>query len=330
MFCCIDLKDVIFRSIGVCPSHRLDIVKNHNLCKFLNKNNLKSLQRYSFVSIVLSFYLYRNRFIVLSKHCAVNILKKEENSIDFIHFIWSFIIYLNCCCVSIYVILLYFTIDFVIFVERNQKQRRCRKMLYGQNHTRHMRNSNAHHSMRLQNFLFNHQNYQLSDIVNHVCEFAQDRDGSKFIQRKLDEAPDHRKSTIFNELYTNLHALIKHRFANFVVQKFFTIGNHEQYVKLYKHIKDHFLELSLDKYGCRVVQKAIETSTPINLFCMMDKFTEENIMILAMDPNGNHVIQNVFRTAGAVPNRHIQVIYSLRENVFVNRHDTIISSNNSS
>lgn len=172
------------------------------------------------------------------------------------------------------------------------------------------RNHQNHHqhSVRLQNFLSNHHVYQLHDIVNYVCEFAQDRDGSKFIQRKLDEAPDHRKTTLFNEIYANLHALMMHRFANFVVQKFFTIGNADQCLKMYEHIKVNFLELSLNKYGCRVVQKAIETATPLNLYFMMQQFSEENVMILVMDPNGNHVIQNIFRTAATSPNRHIQVI----------------------
>lgn len=177
-------------------------------------------------------------------------------------------------------------------------------------------NQNRNHqiqtqSVRLQNFLSNHHAYTLADIVNYVCEFSQDRDGSKFIQRKLDEAPDHRKSTIFNEIHANLHVLMLHRFANFVVQKFFTIGNADQCLKLYEHIKANFLALSLDKYGCRVVQKAIETATPLNLYCIMQQFTENNVMILVMDPNGNHVIQNIFRTTSNVSVRHIQVTISL-------------------
>ena len=97
-----------------------------------------------------------------------------------------------------------------------------------------------------------------------------------------------------------------HRFANFVVQKFFTIGNEQQRTLLYRHVRMHFLELSLNKYGCRVVQKAIETATPPQFGCLLDQFTELNVVRLALDSNGNHVIQNIFRTANG-PNRHIQV-----------------------
>lgn len=163
-----------------------------------------------------------------------------------------------------------------------------------------------HQSMRLQMFCANRIN-QLNDISNHICEFSQDRDGSKFIQRKLDEAPDHRKNTVFDEIHKNLHVLMMHRFANFVVQKFFNIGNECQRGILYQHIKVHFVELSLNKYGCRVVQKGIEKATTLQLSCLLEQFTEQNVIALVMDANGNHVIQNVFRTAESAPNRHIQV-----------------------
>lgn len=171
----------------------------------------------------------------------------------------------------------------------------------------HMRHQQNHRqSPRLQLFLDNRIG-QLNDISNHICEFAQDRDGSKFIQRKLDEAPDHRKKSIFNEIHTQLNALMMHRFANFVIQKYFHIGNEDQRAMLYRHIKVHFFELSRNKYGCRVVQKAIEQATTLQLFCLLEEFTEQNVLTLVLDANGNHVIQNIFRTAASVPNRHIQV-----------------------
>lgn len=160
--------------------------------------------------------------------------------------------------------------------------------------------------MRLQEFQNNRDHFQLNAIDKYVCEFSQDRDGSKFIQRKLDDATDNRKNKIFEEIHSNLHALMIHRFANFVVQKFFTIGTPHQCSILYKHVKENFVDLSLNKYGCRVVQKAIETATPFQFACLLEQMTERNVMYLVLDANGNHVIQNIFRTA-INNNRHIQV-----------------------
>lgn len=180
-------------------------------------------------------------------------------------------------------------------------------------HTRIQQNHNQQHhqhqwtSSRLQDFLNNRNNYQLSRTDKHVCEFSQDREGSKFIQRKLDEATDQRKIKVFDEIHSNLHALMMHRFANFVVQKFFNIGTPDQRSKLYIHIQANFVELSLDKYGCRVVQKAIETATQHQFGCLLEQYTEQNVMCLVLNANGNHVIQNIFRTSTNAPNRYIQV-----------------------
>lgn len=181
-----------------------------------------------------------------------------------------------------------------------------RRMQNHQNH-HHQHHNNNHRSARLQKFLNNPSTFQLSETDGFVCEFAEDRSGSKFIQRKLDEATDHRKNRIFEEICANLHILMFHGFANFVVQKFFVIGNVDQRNRLYDYIKEHFLVLSLNKYGCRVVQKAIDKATIHQLACLMEKFTEENIMCLVYDANGNHVIQHIFRTATNVEYRHIQV-----------------------
>lgn len=185
----------------------------------------------------------------------------------------------------------------------NQQHHHHHQQRLHQHHQHH-----NHHSSRLLDFLNHSTNYQLNNTDKYVCEFSQDRNGSKFIQRKLDEATENRKNKIFEELHANLHALMMHCFANFVVQKFFTIGNFDQRQKLYDHIKAHFLELSLNKYGCRVVQKAIETASSVQFAYLLNQFTQENIMGLVFDANGNHVVQNIFRTAAiGSSNRHIQV-----------------------
>ena len=44
-------------------------------------------------------------------------------------------------------------------------------------------------------------------------------------------------------------------FGNYVIQKFFEHGNQQQKKQLADKMKGHIPELSLQMYGCRVVQK---------------------------------------------------------------------------
>ena len=46
-------------------------------------------------------------------------------------------------------------------------------------------------------------------------------------------------------------------FGNYVIQKFFEHGNQQQKKVLASQMKGRILELSMQMYGCRVVQKVI-------------------------------------------------------------------------
>lgn len=140
-----------------------------------------------------------------------------------------------------------------------------------------------------------YRNLQLADIISHVVEFAQDHDGSKFIQRKMDEATEHRKEAVFREIKPHMVMLMKDTFGNFVVQKFFHLGNQAQQSFLLEVIQKDFVGLSMHKYGCRVVQTAIEKSTLESQCFMMQNTKTADLVKLAKDANGNHVLQKCFR-----------------------------------
>lgn len=159
----------------------------------------------------------------------------------------------------------------------------------------------SHRSMLLEDYRANrYSNLQLNEIVSHVVEFAKDRDGSKFIQRKLDDACDNRKDSIFREMSGRMIDLMMDPYGNFVVQKFFDIGSEQQRTILYEHVIRAFLELSLNKYGCRVVQKAIEKGSQLQQYQILSRCNRENINLVATNANGNHVIQKSFRVSTIV------------------------------
>ena len=58
-------------------------------------------------------------------------------------------------------------------------------------------------------------------------------------------------------------------FGNYVIQKFFEHGNQSQKKILANQMKNHILTLSLQMYGCRVVQK-------VAVFCSLFKTNSDS------------------------------------------------------
>lgn len=99
--------------------------------------------------------------------------------------------------------------------------------------------------------------WELTDIKDHVVEFAGDQHGSRFIQQKLETANSEVKESVFRELEENALQLMQDVFGNYVIQKFFEHGDQVQKKILVGKMKGHVLELANQMYACRVVQKVI-------------------------------------------------------------------------
>ena len=124
-------------------------------------------------------------------------------------------------------------------------------------------------------------------MANHVVEFSQDQHGSRFIQQKLERAAPAEKQLVFQEILAAAYSLMTDVFGNYVIQKFFEYGAPEQknalvqkvyiitqivYIKIknayseifnrfkyYFQLCSHVQPLALQMYGCRVIQKALES-----------------------------------------------------------------------
>ena len=64
---------------------------------------------------------------------------------------------------------------------------------------------------------------------------------------------------VFNEILTAAYSLMTDVFGNYVIQKFFEFGSQEQKQTLAQRLRGHVLPLALQMYGCRVIQKALES-----------------------------------------------------------------------
>ncbi|XP_068017425.1 pumilio homolog 2 isoform X6 [Melanerpes formicivorus] len=135
-------------------------------------------------------------------------------------------------------------------------------------------------------------NLQLRDLVGHIVEFSQDQHGSRFIQQKLERATPAERQMVFNEILQAAYQLMTDVFGNYVIQKFFEFGSLDQKLALATRIRGHVLPLALQMYGCRVIQKALESIAPDQqVINEMVKELDGHVLKCVKDQNGNHVVQ---------------------------------------
>ena len=78
-------------------------------------------------------------------------------------------------------------------------------------------------------------------------------------QLEIVEVEDAQK--LFDACMEILDELTRDVFGNYVIQKFFDYGTMEQRTALCDRFKGQVLDMSLQIYGCRVIQKALETAS---------------------------------------------------------------------
>ena len=64
---------------------------------------------------------------------------------------------------------------------------------------------------------------------------------------------------VFTEILSSAYGLMTDVFGNCVIQKFFEYGSNEQKQTLAQRVRGYVLPLALQMYGCRVIQKALES-----------------------------------------------------------------------
>ncbi|XP_036891376.1 pumilio homolog 2 isoform X3 [Sturnira hondurensis] len=135
-------------------------------------------------------------------------------------------------------------------------------------------------------------NLQLRDLIGHIVEFSQDQHGSRFIQQKLERATPAERQMVFNEILQAAYQLMTDVFGNYVIQKFFEFGSLDQKLALATRIRGHVLPLALQMYGCRVIQKALESiASDQQVISEMVKELDGHVLKCVKDQNGNHVVQ---------------------------------------
>ncbi|RHY29176.1 hypothetical protein DYB32_005366 [Aphanomyces invadans] len=133
--------------------------------------------------------------------------------------------------------------------------------------------------------------WELVDARGHIVEFSKDQHGSRFIQLKLETAKPDIKDIVFSEVAPVALQLMTDVFGNYVIQKFFDHGNPQHITQLMRVIQGHMLDLALHMYGCRVIQKALESTDDLDLKLDLICELQGHVLHCIKDQNGNHVIQ---------------------------------------
>jgi pumilio RNA-binding family len=153
----------------------------------------------------------------------------------------------------------------------------------------------------------------LEDARGRLHLLAQDQHGSRFIQQQLETDDVAVKNAAFDELLPHFPMLITNVFGNYVVQKFLDHGTPEH--KCVRPVASSFwsrclivafprgsrahiadmlikdmLELTLQMYGCRVVQKGLDV-LPRDIIAHMIRRLDGHVVECVEDQNGNHVVQ---------------------------------------
>lgn len=142
-----------------------------------------------------------------------------------------------------------------------------------------------------------HANLSLMDVIQRgvLLDLAMDQYGSRFIQQKLDSASHEEKQAAFDQLFDHTLRLCSDVFGNYVVQKFLdrefdTEGKGKPARAIAHKLVGNVLPLSLNMYGCRVIQKALDV-LDVDSQTMLVRELSGHVMQCVKDQNGNHVIQ---------------------------------------
>lgn len=129
---------------------------------------------------------------------------------------------------------------------------------------------------------------------NFLLEIIRCSEGSRMIQQSMDLATLEQKRYAFNLLIPEISSFSIDPFANYVVQKFFDTGDAILRTHITRQLMGHILNLSVNMYGCRVIQKAIDYASPEILSMLVCELKQRGgIKQCIHNQNGNHVIQKL-------------------------------------
>uniref|UniRef100_A0A914HU84 PUM-HD domain-containing protein n=1 Tax=Globodera rostochiensis TaxID=31243 RepID=A0A914HU84_GLORO len=138
-------------------------------------------------------------------------------------------------------------------------------------------------------------------LKDDIMKYAQDKFASNVILKCLIcGTAEQKKALIDNvcdggpETLQNARQLMADKFGTFVIQKFFEYGTDDQKARLVDALRGHVLTLSLQIYGCRVVQTALKSMDKTSQMEIIEELTPRACVIRCIkDRYGSYVINAI-------------------------------------
>ncbi|XVE66749.1 hypothetical protein DITRI_Ditri08aG0104600 [Diplodiscus trichospermus] len=146
----------------------------------------------------------------------------------------------------------------------------------------------------------------LEELKGRVCSLAKDQHGCRFLQRQLDREKN--IEMIFMEVKDELHDLMVHQFANYLIQKLFEVGNQEQRTELLLVLvsyEQRFVDVCTDMHGSKTVQKFMERIVSQEQKCVLLSVLKPIACTLTNNIHGHHLIEQCLSKFSNEDTKHI-------------------------
>ncbi|KAF3486269.1 hypothetical protein F2Q69_00054647 [Brassica cretica] len=147
-----------------------------------------------------------------------------------------------------------------------------------------------------------------SGIKGYVYLMAKDQHGCRSLQRILEDGTCLDSMIIFNEVIPHVVEVMTDPFGNYLMQKILDVCNEEQRMQIILIVTAQpgwLVQISLNTYGTRVVQRLVETVKTKKQVFLVKSALRLGFLSLVRDVNGNHVIQRCLQYLSKQDNEFI-------------------------
>ncbi|GMR45484.1 hypothetical protein PMAYCL1PPCAC_15679, partial [Pristionchus mayeri] len=152
---------------------------------------------------------------------------------------------------------------------------------------------------------FDPQSGQITYTFEQIIEegvferFAKDKAGCHFLQENYPDDDLALRCRLFRELEREegfFEDMCKDVFANFFVQRMIEKSTPDEQRWIAAAVSKSMFSLCMNRYSCRVIQKTLEHLPDDIKVPLLSELHNEDLVMLTVDQNANHVIQKIFNS----------------------------------
>ena len=142
-----------------------------------------------------------------------------------------------------------------------------------------------------------------------LINFITTQKGSQEMQKLLYKISPIEISSLIKELSPSMTIIMEDKYGNYFCQKLVQNCSPEQRVAILNSIKDSFNKISCHSFGTHCLQVLVEISNMENEQALLSKCIENNLLSLASNQRGTHIVQKFFSSCSN--EKFIQNIYTV-------------------